>query len=222
MKKRLITLIASLVVIAGLFASHGSNAWFVTSVKRAQKITIGAVSYSTGDAFSLDTLEEDYYGRPRIYPGQNLIVANGENASLTMFNSSTIDTKIRVKIEYTSYRSGKAETVTYTGDPDEDFEVVFAEPSQWRLFDNGMDGACFYYVGSDFGNKPLTKADDSVAVSPDIASIDIIRSASYKEGVDTTYYSGNSVTVNIIFEAKQADYVNWSAIGQYNTSETVD
>lgn len=220
MKKRLITLIASLVVIAGLFASQGSNAWFVTSVKRAQKITIGAVSYSTGDAFSLDTLEEDYYGRPRIYPGQNLVVVNGNESSLTMFNSSTIDTKIRVKVEYTSYKNGKAETVTYTGAPDEDFAVEFAEPSHWKLFDNGMDGAYFYYVGRDFSGA-LTKADDAVAITPDVASVDIIKSAYYKEDINTSLYSGNTVTINIIFEAKQADYVNWSSVGQYQTTNPV-
>ena len=133
MKKRVLTLIASLIVVAGLLASQGSNAWFVTAVKRAQNITIGAVSYSTGDAVSLDTVEEDFYGRPRIYPGQNLIVVNGEESALTMFNSSTIDTKIRVKIEYTSYKDGKAQTAVYRGAEDEDLEVEFADNSQWKL-----------------------------------------------------------------------------------------
>ncbi len=221
MKKRVITLIASLIVVAGLFASQGSNAWFVTAVKRAQNITIGAVSYSTGDAVSLDTLEEDFYGRPRIYPGQNLIVVNGDESALTMFNSSTIDTKVRVKIEYTSYHSGKAETVTYKGEPDEDFEVEFADPSQWRLLDNGMDGACFYYVGRDFDAQQLQKADDSAAVTPDMASLDIIKSVKYKDDIDASLYSGNEVTVNVIFEAKQADYVEWSAMGQYQVSDSV-
>ena len=222
MKKRILTLIASLIVVFGLFASQGSNAWFVTAVKRAQNITIGAVNYSSGEAFSLDTLEEDYYGRPRIYPGQNLVVVNGSESSLTMFNSSTIDTQVRVKIEYTSYESGEAKTVTYKGDESEDFEVEFAEPSQWKLFDNGMDGAYFYYVGKDFGSAELTKADDSAVITPDVASLDIIRSVNYKSDIDTSLYSGNEVTVNIIFEAKQADYVQWSSLGQYSVSNSVD
>lgn len=221
MKKRVITLIASLVIIAGLFASQGSGAWFVTAVKRAQNITIGAVSYSSGDAVSLDTLEEDFYGRPRIYPGQNLVVVNGEESSLTMFNSSTIDTKIRVKIEYTSYHNGKAENVIFKGDADEDFEVEFAEPSQWKLFDNGLDGAYFYYVGKDFGDQNLTKADDAFSITPDVASVDIIKSIKYKNDIDTSLYSGNQVTINIVFEAKQADYVQWSAMGQYQLSDSV-
>ena len=221
MKKRFLTLIASLIVVAGLLASQGSNAWFVTAVKRAQNITIGAVSYSTGDAVSLDTVEEDFYGRPRIYPGQNLIVVNGEESALTMFNSSTIDTKIRVKIEYTSYKDGKAQTVVYRGAEDEDLEVEFADSSQWQLFDNGMDGACFYYVGNDFEGN-LTKADDAVAITPDIASVEMIRSVKYKDDIDASLYSGNEVTLNIIFEAKQADYVEWSAMGEYQVSDSVN
>ena len=40
MKKRIVALVASLAVIAGLMASQGSYAWFVTAVKRAQNITI--------------------------------------------------------------------------------------------------------------------------------------------------------------------------------------
>ena len=221
MKKRVLTLIASLIVVAGLLASQGSNAWFVTAVKRAQNITIGAVSYSTGDAVSLDTVEEDFYGRPRIYPGQNLIVVNGEESALTMFNSSTIDTKIRVKIEYTSYKDGKAQTVVYSGAEDEDLEVEFADNSQWKLFDNGMDGACFYYVGNGFEGD-LTKADDAAAITPDIASVEMIRSVKYKDDIDASLYSGNEVTLNIIFEAKQADYVEWSAMGEYQVSDSVN
>ena len=204
MKKRVLTLIASLIVVAGLLASQGSNAWFVTAVKRAQNITIGAVSYSTGDAVSLDTVEEDFYGRPRIYPGQNLIVVNGEESALTMFNSSTIDTKIRVKIEYTSYKDGKAQTVVYRGAEDEDLEVEFADNS-----------------GNDFEGN-LTKADDAVAITPDIASVEMIRSVKYKDDIDASLYSGNEVTLNIIFEAKQADYVEWSAMGEYQVSDSVN
>ena len=201
MKKRVLTLIASLIVVAGLLASQGSNAWFVTAVKRAQNITIGAVSYSTGDAVSLDTVEEDFYGRPRIYPGQNLIVVNGEESALTMFNSSTIDTKIRVKIEYTSYKDGKAQTVVYRGAEDEDLEVEFADNSQWKLFDNGMDGACFYYVGNGFEvacevtvnlhiQVPLQHVNSSLRAVPGVSCIALL---------EVTSISGNiqkGVSVN--------------------------
>ena len=59
MKKRIVALVASLAVIAGLMASQGSYAWFVTAVKRAQNITIAVVGFDSAAA-SLDTLEEDF------------------------------------------------------------------------------------------------------------------------------------------------------------------
>ena len=222
MTKRIIALVASLAVVLGLMASHSSYAWFVTAVKRAQRITIGVVSYDSSMAVSLDTLEEDFYGNACIYPGQNLVMLEGDDASLSMYNSSTVDSQIRVKVEYTSFASGSAKNVVYSGDEKEDLEVVFANPEQWLAYDNGMDGTCYYYVGPDYGSSKLTDVDDVYTITPDIADVEIIESIRYKETIDANLYSGNEVTVNVIFEAKQADYVGWSSLGEYQVATDVE
>lgn len=220
MKKRIAALIASLAVVLGLMSSQGSGAWFVTAVKRAQNIEIAVINYDSEAEF-LGTLEEDYYGTPCIYPGQNLVLLNNKDATLTMNNNSSIDTQVRVRIEYTSYASGKATTVTYSG-KNEDLHVEFANPSQWLPYDNGMDGTCFYYVGPDYGSSVLKDIDDVYSISPAIPNLEIIKSVYYDKNIATADYSGNEVTVNIIFEAKQADYVGWSALGEYKVNTGVN
>ena len=221
MKKRIAALIASLAVVIGLMASQGSGAWFVTAVKRAQNISIAVVNFDS-EAEMLGTLEQDYYGKPCIFPGQNLVLLNEKDATITMNNNSSIDTQIRVKIEYTSYSSGSAKTEIYSGREGEDLKVEFVNPEQWLPYDNGMDGTYFYYVGPEFGSSKLTDLDDVYSITPVVPSVDIIKGVSYSEDVDTSVYSGSEVTVNIIFEAKQADYVGWSALAQYQVNSGVN
>lgn len=221
MKKRIIALIASLAVVAGLMTSQGSGAWFVTAVKRAQNIDIAVINFDS-EAEILGTMEADYYGRPCIFPGQNLVVLNGKDATLTMNNNSSIDTQVRVRIEYTSYVNGVAKTVSYSGSADEDLKVEFANPSQWLPYDNGMDGTSFYYVGPNYGSSTLKNVDDVYSITPAMANLDIIKSVCYDKDLNTTEYSGNEVTVNIIFEAKQADYVGWSALAEYQVNSGVN
>ncbi len=222
MKKRIIALVASLAVILGLLASQSSYAWFVTAVKKAQRITIGVVSFDSSAAVSLDTFEQDFYGNECIYPGQNLVSLNGDDASLSMYNSSTINTQIRVKIEYTSFADGVAKQVNYSASENEDLKVEFAHPEQWLPYDDGMDGCCFYYVGPDYGKAALTDVNDAFVVTPDIADVSIIKSICYKDTINANLYSGNEVKVNVIFEAKQADFVNWSNLGEYNVETDVE
>lgn len=222
MTKRIIALVASLAVVLGLMASHSSYAWFVTAVKRAQRITIGVVSFDSSMAVSLDTLEEDFYGNACIYPGQNLVMLEGDDASLSMYNSSTVDSQIRVRIEYTSFASGSAKNVVYSGDEKDDLEVIFANPEQWLPYDNGMDGTCYYYVGPDHNGSKLTDVDDVFTITPDISDVEIIECIRYKESINANLYSGNEVMVNVIFEAKQADYVGWSSLGEYQVATDVE
>lgn len=220
MKKRIAALIASLAVVLGLMSSQGSGAWFVTAVKRAQNIDIAVINFDSETEF-LGTLEEDYYGVPCIYPGQNLVLLNNKNATLTMTNSSSIDTQVRVKIEYTSYAAGSARTVTYSGSGADDLHVEFANPSQWLPYSDNMGNTYFYYVGPNYGSSVLTDIDDVYSITPAVPNLDIIKSVYYDKNVDTADYSGNEVTVNIIFEAKQADYVGWSSLGEYKVNSGV-
>lgn len=222
MIKRIVAVVASLAVVLGLMASESSYAWFVTSVKKAQRITIGVVNFDNSSAVSLNTLEEDFYGKACIYPGQNLVKLEGDDASLSMYNSSTVDSEIRVRIEYTSFADGVAKNVVYSASEEDDLQVVFANPECWLPYNNGMDGNCFYYVGPDFNKDKLTDLDDVYTITPDVADIKIIKSICYKESIDASLYSGNEVTVNVIFEAKQADYVGWSSLGEYQVATVVE
>ena len=150
------------------------------------------------------------------------MLLDGKEATLTMYNSSTIDTQVRVKIEYTSYAGGTAKNTVYSGSESDDLAVEFANSSEWLPFDNGMDGCCYYYVGPNYGSSTLKDLNNVYNVKPDVASLDIINKVYYKSDIDTGLYSGNEVTVNVIFEAKQADYVGWSTLGEYQVATDVE
>ena len=85
-----------------------------------------------------------------------------------------------------------------------------------------MDGCCYYYVGPNYGSSTLKDLNNVYNVKPDVASLDIINKVYYKSDIDTGLYSGNEVTVNVIFEAKQADYVGWSTLGEYQVATDVE
>ncbi len=221
MKRRIVALIASLAVITGLMSSRDSGAWFITAVKRAQDISIAVINFDSEEEI-LGTVEEDYYGRPCIYPGQNLVLLNNKNATLTMINNSSIDTQIRVRIEYTSFSSGVKSTEVYSADKDEDLQVEFANPGEWLPCKSASGEVCFYYVGPGYGSKVLSDPDNACSITPDVSNIDIIKSILYKNDIDTASYSGNEVTVDVIFEAKQADYVGWSALADYQINSDIN
>ncbi len=209
MSKRVIVLIASLAVVIGLMASSSSYAWFSTTTSKRQSITVGLVS-SVHSAYLAD-IDAPYH--TVIMQGDNLVNLDGKPAMLQLENKSTTDTQLRISIEYTSYRTGTAQTVVYSASDNDDITVKFA-PDKWSKGISGSGTCYFYYMGDSYKGENVGSVDSVPVVSPTVDKIQAISSISYNNDISSAY-SGKPVNVKVIFESKQADNVTWSAIDSY-------
>ncbi|MBR5262712.1 MAG: hypothetical protein IKV49_02705 [Clostridia bacterium] len=208
MIKRLILFVASLAVIFGLMASSSSFAWFATSSQKKQSISVSLVSSIHSASLSdLQTPEGTI-----IVQGDNLVNLDGRSAALRLENKSTTETQLRISIEYTSYRSGKAEQVIYSASEDDDIIVEFANDA-WAKNVNVAGISYFYYMGSAQG-ATVSDINSVPAISPSVATIPAIEKICYKNDVSDAY-SGQKINVKVTFESKQADNITWSAIDSY-------
>ncbi|MBP3445699.1 MAG: hypothetical protein IJN78_06485 [Clostridia bacterium] len=208
MTKRIILFVASLAVIFGLMASSSSFAWFATSSQKKQSISVSLVSNI--HSASLSDLQAP--ANTIIVQGDNLVSLDGRSAALRLDNKSTTDTQLRISIEYTSYRSGKAEQVIYSASEDDDIVVEFANDA-WAQNVNVAGISYFYYMGSAQGST-VSDINSVPSISPSVASIPAIEKIYYKDDVSYAY-SGQKINVKVNFESKQADNITWSAIDSY-------
>lgn len=212
MSKRIILLISSLAVIVGLMATSSSYAWFATSAEKKQKISVLTVS-NVHSAYLAD-LDAPYH--TVIMPGDNLVSLDGNSAMLQLENKSTTDMQLRISIEYTSYRSGKAQQVIYSASDADDITVEFA-PELWAKHIN-TNGVCyFYYMGGAYTVDRLDSLEKLPSVSPSVVNIPAVSGIAYKNDVSSAY-AGQEVNVKVLFESKQADNITWSAIDAYDVS----
>ena len=212
MSKRIILLISSLAVIVGLMATSSSYAWFATSAGKKQSISVLSVS-NLHSAYLAD-LEAPYH--TVIMPGDNLVSLDGSPAALQLENNSTAETQLRISVEYTSYQSGSAQQVIYSGSESDDIIVEFA-PYTWAKNINTSGVCYYYYMGSDYTGDTLASINNLPSISPDVVSIPAITSITYKDDISSAY-SGQPIRVKVTFESKQADNITWSAIDAYDVS----
>lgn len=212
MSKRIVLLVSSLAVVLGLMTASSSYAWFATSASKKQSISVSLVS--SVHSAELADIEAPYH--TVIMQGDNLVNLDGKSAMIQLENKSTADMQIRISVEYTSYRSGKAEQVVYSASDEDDIQVDFA-PAKWSK-NIASSGICyFYYMGSSYSDDTLASANDASVVEPSEVQIPAISKIAYNNDISSAY-SGQPVNVKIIFESKQADNITWSAIDSYDIS----
>lgn len=216
MNKRIIALIASLAVVIGLMSAGSSYAWFATSTKKAQSITVSVVS----SVHSAHLTDLDGSDDILIMQGDNLVSLDGKDAMLQLQNKSTADTQLRISIEYTSYKSGSAEQVTYSASADDDIVVTFAN-KKWSKNVNAAGNCYFYYVGDSYQSDTLTSLDNLPSIGMDVSTIEAISSIVYKNSIPYSY-SGRKVNLKVTFESKQAENITWSTVDTYGVSGTTE
>ncbi len=212
MTKRIILFVASLAVVLGLMASSSSFAWFASSTQKKQSISVSLVnSIHTAGLSDLQAPENTV-----IEQGDNLVSLDGRSAMLQLKNESTTNTQVRLSIEYTSYRSGKAEQVIYSASEDDDIVVEFSSDA-WAKNVNVANVCHFYYMGRGYHSPEVQNIDTVPAVSPEVAQIPAITKIAYKDDVSYSY-SGQPINVKVKFESKQAENITWSEIDSYVVS----
>ena len=212
MNKRILLLVVSLAVVLGLMASSGSFAWFTTTAKKQQSISVSVIS--SVHSANLADIKAPYH--TIIMPGDNLVSLDGKSAMLQLENESTTEMQLRISIEYTSYHDGVARQVIYSASDEDDIVVTFA-PSAWSKNIN-TNGTCyFYYMGTEYSGNTISSVKNVPAIAPSVNSIPAVSSIVYKDNISEAY-SGKPVNIKVIFESKQAENITWSAIDSYDAS----
>ena len=212
MVKRLILYVTSLAVVLGLMMSGSSYAWFASSEKREQSISVSVVS----NVLSANLSDLIAAENTIIMQGDNLVNLEGNSASLQLENNSTTDTQVRVSIEYTSYSTGSARQVIYSASEEDDIVVEFASDA-WAK-DINVGGTCyFYYVGESYDSDTVKSIDSLPVISSYVGRVPVISKIYYKDDISYSY-SGQPINVKVRFESKQAENVTWSSIDTYDVS----
>jgi hypothetical protein len=227
-KKRVIFLMTMMVVV--LFASVGLTYAWLTDKK-----DVGDAVFIVGDVkYEILGTNIKTTDIP-VVPGQPLLI----NGGYKIRNGSTVDTELRAKITY-NYVTGRVGDTPVLSTTDKVFDdkntsTVLADyqnkellgtigdaNNKWIFHDT--DRAWYYVgasstatknnVGSSAGELkyPIAKSATGDWQDP-FAFISSLKFNGLVVGND---WSGATITVSITIEAKQAMFVDWVVIGQFN------
>ena len=208
MKNRIFCLILCLVIIFGFASFSQTGAWFSSGTAKHQYLSSGKFNFLlTGELESSD--EGD------VLPGMELV-----STPLMLENYSSISSQLRIDILYSYYDSkgNYIENQKYNNE-DENSVLLVTLDSNW--IKDSEDG--FYYYKSKNYIIPARNDEDIEAyeagetfvydnTSPD-SIISLISSLKFDGEKTTVANSGKTVSVKILVESKQANYVTWTELG---------
>ena len=191
-KKTAYILLVSWVLFATSFLMIGmAFGWYADVLDLGSgTISVGDLRYSETGAFISNS--------QIIYPGEELI-----DTSISITNTSPIESQMRLKIEYTKVTRPVdvlvIETATYANVAGDHINVTFDDTFVYS------DGYWYY------------NATDAV-ISANSGLINIISSI-YYDGEETgNDYAGQTVNVSVTIQVKQSDNVTWSELTSYDFS----
>ncbi len=223
MKNKIICLVLSLVLIGGLVGANGAYAWFVSTTGGTSGSSSAEHSFTTGNIGYTLIGDLDYYeDTETIIPEEELLVplteenklTSDENCRMYLKNTSAVDSQLRIKIVY-SY--GDVTENIYDGASTSPLTVDFSKANGWT-YDNGY----FYYGNFDSENQrsDVIAAFDITQDGATPENIPLFSSIRYSgENTENDKIAGKELTVKVIFEARQSEYVNWIDVGTIYTSE---
>ncbi len=227
MKNKIICLVLSLVLVGGLVGANGAYAWFVSSSGGASG-SAGAVHLFTTGNVGYELVGDLAYpeSADTIIPEDELLVALGDEEKLAsdetckmyLKNTSSVDSQLRIKILY-DY-GDVTENVYSAADAESPLTVEFSGDATWT-YDNGY----FYYgtYDAEANSSDVIPAyvipEEGTAPDPEV--IPLFSSIRYSgENTVSENISGKTLTVKVIFEARQSEYVNWTDVGTIYTGIT--
>jgi len=130
-----------------------------------------------------------------VVPGQNLV-----NTSYTLTNSSNVKTELRVKITITSSLL-ETDATDY---------VILTLGEGWV-----KNNDYWYYQGLDT-EEIIEDEVTKYKIAPTITSIEVVKSIILDGTKVGNTFSETTFNVQLMFEAKQSDYVTWEQLGTAN------
>ena len=209
MKRITLLALTTALLVLSVFTS-GTFAWFTEIKSNKKTFEVGNIKYS--------------YFSPINVPGYKAIpggdIFDGSSEGLTVVNESNIDTNLRFKllVSYTD-ASGvvKLTDAVYAGPTATDtssllitslLDIQFAD--DW-IYDSVSK--CFQYLDSEGEAINIPAATDPAHSITGIDAVKVFNKMVLDETNITSDYSGANLVIKVIFQAKQAKYVNWVQIG---------
>lgn len=185
MKKLLTIKSLGLLVLILILSIGVTYAWIIHFQEiNGSTVHAGEINYDYSGAFINET--------EIIYPGLNLI-----DQTISVNNQSTINTQLRLKIDYT-YIGESVYTKTYINEVDDDLIVGFSES-----FIN--DGDYWYYHSDEY-------VIDYTGV------FNLISNLAYDGNSSSNEYANQSIQIEVLIQVKQADHVAWEDLGTIDFS----
>lgn len=230
MKSRVICLVLSLAFVAGLLFADSAYAWFTVSsggtgsgsgIHQLASGNIGFTIYGGMKSFSenekimaevelLDNLSQE-----------NAALIDSDDCKMFLVNTSTIDTQLRIRIEYTYGKDqlsgeGAAQVYEISAENNSPLTVSLTQPNEWVYH----DGYLYYKLqgASDaaFTQDTIINSDVLPAVTPENEQYIPLFNHIYYSGPNSdriSENSGDTVSINIIFQARQSEFVDWQNVG---------
>ncbi|MFH0992748.1 MAG: hypothetical protein V1761_00195 [bacterium] len=186
----LISLLFSLAALGIIGITYG---WFghVVTIPEGE-IAVGDLRFTKSGAFRT--------GADVIVPGEELIAT-----SLDVDNASPITSQLRVEVTYTKcVNTGTVvctDETTYTDAVDEHLSVTF--------------GSGFFYI-SGYWYYSGDTSRTTYEITADSGPMTIISSLFYDGAYAGIDYFGQTVTVTVTIQVKQADNVDWATLTGYD------
>ena len=193
MKKRITCLALCILLLLGVASYNGTRAWFATGTTKHQYLTSGKINYLLSG--NLISVNEEV-----VLPGTELI----EN-DLTIENFSNIRTQLRISIRYDYYDSNGILHSDIMYDSNNSSSVL--EVTMDEIWIKGNSDDYYYYNGESGVLNARSSSNDENVLS-------LISSLKYKGASTKIQNSGKTVSVTILIEGKQADYVTWQQLGE--------
>ena len=197
MKKRITMLTLLIIVVTLCIFTQGTFAWFTDVVYNQRVFQIGNIEYVYSGTL-LNSGQNEL-----VVPGQPLITSD----DLYLTNQSTIDTNLRVLIEftYTNQLTQLPVQEIYTGTAGQQIEnfMDIQMVAGWTY--NSTD-SCWHYLYNGSENIPASTTTGGY-------SFDLIDSVNFDGNLVDMSLSGAIFKLTFVFQAKQTNFVNWQTIG---------
>lgn len=212
MKKRLLCAALSLAVIVSFALIKDSYSWFVVDdVNASQEMTVGKFDFDfVGELYSNYKNISD---KELIVPGENLIkvstIVDTETvyvpSELKVINHSTVDTQMRIRIEYKYKNLSSAIVSGIYGEEDSDQIINASFGTGWTY---NSEDKCWH-----------SEIIESLTTEESAAGVEkiILNSLSFSsETFDNSYNGFDGENIKISVQAKQAYYVAWNEIASFS------
>lgn len=186
MNRRLFLLSLSMILTLTLLATTIYAYYFDQKDTGSVDLTLGEVSFTWTGSLITDF----------VMPGQELV-----DTTFTLNNQSTVETELRFSVTASTSLLGTVDI--------EDIFSTYVFDSDWVLEVDGY----YYYRGLDTDS---TSEPGKYKIPTNVLQIPVLSSLQLDGYAIRNEHVGQTVSITLIFQAKQGPFIDWATLGSTN------